>query len=58
MRRKEQKVLRLALILVAASLCVAQLAGISAGIGNLHAKGNVLLADGPTPKPPIRAAIA
>ena len=51
MRQKEEKVLRLALILLAASLCVVQLVGIPAGMGSSPAKGAVLQADGPTPKP-------
>jgi len=53
MRQKEEKVLRLALILLAASLSV-QLVGIPAGMGNPPAKGAVLVADGPMPRPPIR----
>ena len=52
MRRKEEKVPGLALILLAASLSVVPLAGIPAGTGNSPAKGNVILADGPTPRPP------
>ena len=51
MRQKEEKVLHLALILLAASLCLVELVGIPAGMGNPRPKGAVLLADGPTPKP-------
>ena len=51
MRQKEEKVLRLALILLAASLCVVQLVGIPAGMGNPPEKGPVMLADGPCPRP-------
>ena len=51
MRQKEEKVLRSALILLAASLCVVQLVGIPAGMGSSPAKGAVLLADGPCPRP-------
>jgi hypothetical protein len=50
MRQKEEKVLRLALILLAASLCLVELVGIPAGMGNPPA-GAVLLADGPMPRP-------
>ena len=50
MRQKEEKVLRLGLVLLAASLCLVQLVGIPAGMGN-HPKGAVLLADGPAPRP-------
>ena len=51
MRQKEEKVLRLALILLAASMSVVQLVGIPAGMGNAPAKGTVLVADGPLPRP-------
>ena len=54
MRQKEEKVLRLALILLAASISVVQLVGIPVGMGNPPAKGAVLVADGPFPRPPIR----
>jgi len=54
MRQKEEKALRLALILLAASISVVQLVGIPAGMGNAPAKGTVLVADGPFPRPPIR----
>ena len=54
MRQKEEKVLRLALILLAASISVVQLVGIPVGMGNPPAKGPVLVADGPIPRPPIR----
>lgn len=56
MRQKEEKVLRLALILLAASLCLVQLVGIPAGMGNPSPKGAVIMADGPIPRPgpPIR----
>lgn len=52
MRQKEEKVFRLGLILLAASLSVVQLVGIPAGMGNPPAKGAVILADGPCPRPP------
>ena len=51
MRQKEEKVLRLALILLAASLCLVELVGIPAGTGNPPPKGAVLVADGPIPRP-------
>ena len=51
MRQKEEKVLRLALILLAVSLCLVELVGIPAGMGNPPAKGAVLVADGPVPRP-------
>jgi hypothetical protein len=51
MRQKEEKALRLALILLAASISVVQLVGIPAGMGNAPAKGTVLVADGPLPRP-------
>ena len=51
MRQKEEKVLRLALILLAASISVVELVGIPGGMGVPPAKGAVLVADGPTPKP-------
>ena len=51
MRQKEERVLRLALILLAASISVVQLVGIRAGMGNPPAKGAVLVADGPVPRP-------
>ena len=51
MRQKEEKVLRLALILLAASLCVVQLVGIPAGMGSPPKKDAVILADGPCPRP-------
>jgi hypothetical protein len=51
MRQKEEKALRLALILLAASISVVQLVGILAGMGNAPAKGTVLVADGPLPRP-------
>jgi hypothetical protein len=54
MRQKEEKVLRLALILLAASISVVQLVGIPVGIGKPPAKGAAFVADGPFPRPPIR----
>ena len=51
MRRKQEKVLHSALILLTASLFVVQLVGIRAGTGHPPAKAGVLVADGPTPKP-------
>ena len=50
MRQKEERVLRLALILLAASLCLVELVGIPAGMGN-PPTGAVLLAEGPMPRP-------
>ena len=51
MRQKEEKVLHLALILLAASISVVQLVGIPAGMGVPPAKGAVLVADGPIHRP-------
>jgi len=55
MRRIEQTMLRLTAILLLASFCVAgisQFPGSAAGRTTPPGSGPVLLADGPTPRPP------
>jgi hypothetical protein len=58
MRRIEHTMLRLTALLLLASFCVAgisQFQGRAAGRTTPRGQGPVLLADGPTPRPPIRS---